>query len=154
MTQGWRNVHKKMRKQSGFTLIELLIVVAIIGVLAGMVTINLQDARERARDAQRKSDVKQIQNALELYKNDQNPTTYPPTDTWEDDIVTGGYMKKIPIDPTFDQLPTAWTDYTYTRDVDDALIYTLVACIENSQDPDLDAVNTCTYGYSYTLTEP
>jgi type II secretion system protein G len=56
----------------GFTLIELLVVVAIIGILATVVLSSLSNARERARDAKRLSDVKTIQTALEMYANDNN----------------------------------------------------------------------------------
>ena len=34
-------------------------------------------ARERARDSQRKSDLRQIQKALELYKQDQASASFP-----------------------------------------------------------------------------
>lgn len=137
----------------GFTLIELLVVIAIIGVLSGMVMVNLQDARERARDAQRKADLKQIQNALEMYKNDQNPQTYPLNDSWRTDIQSGEYMKTVPGDPTHKQVPT-WPDYTYARS--ETLKYTIVACLENTADQDKDVDNTCPQGSgtSYTLTEP
>ena len=132
-------------------MIELLVVVAIIGVLTALVTVNLQDARERARDVRRKSDVKQIQNAFELYKNDQNPQAYPDSATWSVDLVDGEYMKAVPTDPTTVQI-SSWPDYSYDQVT--TLTYTLVACLENSADPDLDAANTCSAGYSYTLTEP
>lgn len=56
--------HKEKR---GFTLIELLVVIAIIGILSAIVLASLGSARSRARDAQRKSDLKQIANAFELY---------------------------------------------------------------------------------------
>ena len=61
-----------LHKKSGFTLIELLVVVAIIGILATVVLSSLSSARERARDAKRLSDIKTIQNALEMYANDNN----------------------------------------------------------------------------------
>ena len=63
----------KIKKQNNraFTLIELLVVVAIIGILSSVVLASLNSAREKARDAQRFSDIKQIQNALELYYNDK-----------------------------------------------------------------------------------
>lgn len=142
---------KLMLKSRGFTLVELLIVVSIIAILTGMLTVNLADARERARDAQRKADLKQIQNALELYKNDQNPQSYPTTETWKTALSSSGFMKKIPTDPTHDQV-ASWPDISFTRT--DTLEYTLIVCLENAADGDRDAVNTCTSGYSYTLTQP
>lgn len=137
----------------GFTLIELLVVITVIGVLTGLITVNLQDARERARDVQRKANLKQIQNALELYKNDQNPQSYPATASWEADLEDGGYMKTVPHDPVAQQAGT-WPDFEYTLNPGDSLQYTLVTCLENVADSDKDSANTCTTGSSYTLTEP
>ena len=61
-----------MKNKKGFTLIELLVVVAIMGLLAALAVVALNNARARARDARRVSDVKQLQTALELYYLDQN----------------------------------------------------------------------------------
>jgi len=95
----------------GFTLIELLVVMVIIGLLSGLILPNLMSARERARDARRKSDLEQIQRALELYKMDQNPSAYPPSldfnssdfcgECWSSDANCAGnvYMKTVPCDP-------------------------------------------------------
>ncbi|MFZ3011486.1 MAG: type II secretion system protein [Minisyncoccia bacterium] len=57
-------------RTKGFTLIELLVVVAIISLLSSVVFASLNSAREKARDARRKVDLKQIQTALELYYNE------------------------------------------------------------------------------------
>ncbi len=70
----------KHSKKSGFTLIELLVVIAIIGILASVVLASLNSARGKARDAARKSDMKQMQLALETYFQDNG--SYP--------IATGG----------------------------------------------------------------
>ncbi|MFY9484131.1 MAG: prepilin-type N-terminal cleavage/methylation domain-containing protein [Patescibacteria group bacterium] len=63
--------------QRAFTLIELLIVVAIIGILASSVVVNLSLARTRARDARRKADLKSVQTALEVYAEEKG--NYPST---------------------------------------------------------------------------
>jgi len=141
-----------MKRKTGFTLIELLVVISIIGVLSGMAAFNFQQARKRARDVQRKSDLKQIQNALELYKNDQISAHYPDTGNLTD--LTPDFIKRIPVDPKEQKLAGSWVDYTYTRDTSSVLKYTLVACLENEGDASRDEVNACSVGVSYTLTEP
>lgn len=61
--------------KKGFTLIEMLIVVAIVGLLASVVVLGIGNARERARDAKRAGDIRQIQNAAEAFYATNN--TYP-----------------------------------------------------------------------------
>ncbi|MFC1687578.1 type II secretion system protein [Patescibacteria group bacterium] len=63
-------------KKKGFTLIELLVVIAIIGILSTIGLVALNGAREKARDAQRKSDLAQVRTALALYYDD-NSFAYP-----------------------------------------------------------------------------
>ena len=82
-------------KKRGFTLIELLVVIAIIGILASIIMVNLVTARQKARDAKRIADIKNIQLSLEEYYNDN--LKYPTN------IYTGGlsptYMSSVPYDP-------------------------------------------------------
>lgn len=61
--------------KKGFTLIELLVVIAIIGLLSTLAVVALGSARQKANDAKRLSDIKQVQTALELYYTDNS--AYP-----------------------------------------------------------------------------
>jgi prepilin-type N-terminal cleavage/methylation domain-containing protein len=59
-------------KITGFTLIELLIVIAIIGGLTSIVVVTFPASQGRARDANRRQEIKQYQIAIEGYANKQN----------------------------------------------------------------------------------
>lgn len=57
----------KKQKQAGFSLIELLIVLAIIGVLASVVSLAVNSARLKGRDTKRVGDIRQSITAMEQY---------------------------------------------------------------------------------------
>ena len=60
----------------GFTLIELMVVITIIGLMASVVLAALGSSRATARDTQRVQMVKELQKALELFRN-ANGGNYP-----------------------------------------------------------------------------
>ena len=60
------------KSQTRFTLIELLVVIAIIAILAAMLMPALQKARETAKSASCKSNLKDLGTSLAMYMNDQN----------------------------------------------------------------------------------
>lgn len=127
----------------GFTLIELLVVIAILAGLVVILFPNFMEARARARDAQRKSDLKSIQKALELYRVNHYPPSYPPDgfiiattcQTWSESGIT--YMSKFPQDPLGNcasgMKPYYYHNYTIQGD---SLRYDLYSCLENTIDPD------------------
>lgn len=134
-----RNIKHQIR---GFTLIELLVVISIIGILTTLFLANLNAARERARDAQRKSDLRNLKTALRLYFNDASgypassggnivgcgTLASPTACTWGSTFSTNTtvYMTVLPKDPLSSQ------SYTYTQLGSDD--YTLTACLENKSD--------------------
>ncbi len=77
-----------VKNRKGFTLVELLVVIAIIGLLSTLAVISLNSAREKARDATRISDVRQLQTAMELWF-DSNSQSYDLGATCEDQAVSG-----------------------------------------------------------------
>ncbi|NTU46941.1 type II secretion system protein [Candidatus Roizmanbacteria bacterium] len=129
-----------VKNKRGFTLIELLVVIAIIGMLSAFLVSNYMNAREKARDAQRKSDLRQIKTALEMYRQDQQGAVYPtrlptPGNCWTQSGQSGTcpsgtvYYNKFPKDPI-----TA-KGYGFVLTNNDTS-YVITACLENKADSD------------------
>ena len=126
--------------KKGFTLIELLIVIAIIGILATLGVASLRGALIKGRDAKRKSDIKAIQAALEMYYSDNGE--YPEASGRASTVLgalTPQYIKEVPQDP----IGSGSNLYNYDNtDCSGGTIltanqrYLLVATLENQNDPE------------------
>jgi len=85
------------RNHSGFTLVELLVIIAIIGILASIISISLKSAREKAYLAAAAGELRSIAQATEMYVNDYRD--YPPDEDRdlpsgvEDYLGPGGWPK-------------------------------------------------------------
>jgi len=150
--------------KSAFSLIEILVVIAIIAILTTLLVPNYIESRQRAKDVQRKSDLKQMQTALELYKQNQNPQLYPsptqipaPCQIWQQSTIV--YMNKVPKDPSSSCASPVPYYYANTNDdvLFDASTYELYSCLDNVGD--IDAVDcpgsyTCASGKCYKVIQP
>lgn len=155
---------KKALPFNGFTLIELLVVVGVIGILAAIGIFSYSGARMNSRDAQRKHDLKQIQIALALYRQDHGH--YPYIDNhghdhtqpirpgiwngsnepapWINDL-TANYIIKIPVDPINNasisppSFPKVYLyrTITFAGCPKEGQWYVLMTNLENPNDPDV-----------------
>jgi general secretion pathway protein G len=96
--------------EAGLTLIEMLVVLVIIGVIAGMIVMNVANRPDEARVTTAKTDMRTISAALKMYRLDNGdyptteqglaalstrPATAPEPRNWSPD----GYLERAPLDP-------------------------------------------------------
>lgn len=63
-------IESRCSAQSGFTLIEVLLVVAILGILAGVVVVNFSGKGKGARIKATRTSIKAICTAIDIYEVD------------------------------------------------------------------------------------
>ncbi|MDP3901893.1 MAG: type II secretion system protein [bacterium] len=144
--------------KKGFTLIELVIVIAIIGILASIVLVGLGGFRGKSRDARRISDLKQVQNALELYFAKEG--VYPSSNNWDDlaNVLINATIgiNQVPDDPV--NSPTNPRHYGYCSE--NGSRYVLGAILEDGnnsalkQTPNRAFEDACGPGVASPMTVP
>ncbi|MBY0422047.1 MAG: type II secretion system major pseudopilin GspG [Parvularculaceae bacterium] len=100
-----RRMEAARKNRRGITLIEVLVVLAIIGLVATIVAVNVLPERDRAAVRKAKIDIGVLEQALDSYRLDMQtyPTTEqglaaltapPPGVPNADQYRAGGYIKK------------------------------------------------------------
>lgn len=146
------------RPANGFSLIELMVVVSIIAVVLAISLPNFLGVRQRARDSKKKTELRELKQALNLYYSDYQ--TYPADNGGSDgqffgcgadglqicpqagaladcEFAAGGsdctdstiYMKLLP--------RLDGSDYGYEYALADVNNFCLATVLEHTADPDL-----------------
>jgi len=89
-----RDLSNRGAKDPAFTLIELLVVVTLIVVLAGIGLATYSTSITKSKEAVLKEDLFRMRDAIDQYHADKG--NYPAS---LDELVSNGYMRKLPDDP-------------------------------------------------------
>ena len=81
-------------REPGFTLIELLVVISLIVLLASISMLMYRNSVQRGREAVLKEDLFRMRDAIDQHYADKGK--YPAS---LEDLVTAGYLRKVPVDP-------------------------------------------------------
>jgi type IV pilus assembly protein PilA len=112
-------LRSRAEDEKGFTLIELLVVILIIGILAAIAIPAFLNQRNKAYDAQAKSNVRTAQTAMETFATDNNGT------------YATALSQLTSIEPTLQNAPTVTVSGGGTSGG-----YTLVATSVSGSSPD------------------
>ncbi len=103
---------RKSKRNKAFSLVELLVVITIIGILASFVGLKLFGVLGQGRQTKAKADIKQLGEALNLYKLKMHK--YPnelrelTQGVPNDPLYKEGFIEAVPKDP--------WeNDYIYQK---------------------------------------
>jgi general secretion pathway protein G len=102
-------MYQVIKSQAGMTLIEIMVVVAIIGSIAALVTVNVLDYLDESKVETTKIEIKNIEGALEQFKRRHGfyPTSEqglsalvekPTVGKIPDNYPPDGYLKAVPKD--------------------------------------------------------
>jgi general secretion pathway protein G len=99
------------RRNRGFTMIELMIVISLILILVSISIPAYNKSITRAREAVLKENLFQLRSLISQYTLDKQKAPQS-----LDDLVSAGYIKQVPPDPT------TGSNSTWTVDQEDTLL--------------------------------
>lgn len=81
-------------KNKGFSLIEVMVVILIIGIMTAIIAPNILGNTEEAKLKKAAIDIKQLENALQMYKLRNN--NFPSTEQGLEALVTASNIEPVP----------------------------------------------------------
>jgi prepilin-type N-terminal cleavage/methylation domain-containing protein len=99
------NLEKRVALDTGFTLVELLVVIAVVGILGGLIFGGINQMREKARNAVAVQNMKGVYAAIVNYTADHNgklpPIRHQNDDfnrDWREEMARLGYFPDVNAD--------------------------------------------------------
>lgn len=143
-----------------------MVVIAIIGVLSAVVVSAVDSARAKARDAYRKSEILEVQKALDMYYSDHGsyPTGYYSIFYWANQwatLLSPSYISAMPVDPlgwydsgkgcdtTGDDVTTRGDFYVGSADGQHYFLGTSVENMPSASDPHYFYLGVSTTTFSF-----
>jgi general secretion pathway protein G len=104
-----QNASQDRRRRRGFTFVEMMVVITIIVILISMAIPIYQKSIIRSREAVLKNNLFTLRTVIDNYTYDKEKAPQSLSD-----LVSDGYLKKVPIDPitNTDQWKTVMEDAT------------------------------------------